>query len=72
MSSSSAGGFDVGFREVGSMDEVGGHDSDGAGGPEFEAWVISFDVEHEGGAVPEMVSCHCGCNELCQALRILE
>ena len=34
------------------MEEVGGHDSYGVGGPEFEAWVILFDVEHEGGAVP--------------------
>jgi len=32
----------------------GGHDADGVGRPEFEAWVFVVDVEYEGGAVPEM------------------
>ena len=64
--------FDVGVREVGSVEEVGGRDSDGEGGPEFETWVILFDVEHDGGAVPEMISRHCGCNVLCQASGVLE
>ena len=27
------------------MEEVGGRDSDGVGGPELEAWVVLFDVE---------------------------
>ena len=52
------------------MEEVGGRDSDGVGGPEFEAWVILFDVEHKGSAVPEMVSRYCCRHELCQASRV--
>ena len=54
------------------MEEIGGRDADGAGGPEFETWVILFDVEHEGGKNPEMVSRHCGCNVRCQASMVLE
>ena len=36
------------------MEEVGGRDSDGVGGPELEAWVVLFDVEDKRGRVPEM------------------
>ena len=54
------------------MEEVGSRDSDGVGGPEFEAWVISFDVEHEGGAGPEVGCRHRSCNVPCQALRVVE
>ena len=36
------------------MEEVGGRDADGVGGPEFEAWAVVVDVEYEGGTVPEM------------------
>ena len=71
-SSSSACRFYVGVQEVGSMEEIGGQDSDGVSGPEFETWVILFDVEHKGGAVPGMVSHHCSCNVLCQASRVWE
>ena len=54
------------------MEEVGGRDSDGVCGPDFETWVVLFDVEHDGGEIPEMVSRHCSCNVLCQALMVLE
>ena len=54
------------------MEEVGSHDSDGVGGPEFEAWVILFDVKHEGGAGPEVGGRHRSCDELGQAFGVLE
>ena len=54
------------------MEEVGGHDSDGVGGPELEAWVILFDVKDKRGGVPEVDSRHCGCDELELAFGILE
>ena len=49
------------------MEEVGGRDSDIVGGSEFKAGVIFADVEHQRGAVPEMVSRHHGCDVLFQA-----
>ena len=50
----SQAGLDVGVREVCSVEEVGGCDSDGVGRPELEAWIIFIDIEDEQGGVPEM------------------
>ena len=42
------------------------------GGPEFEAWVILFDVEYDGAGVPDMDSRHVCYDELGLAFGILE
>ena len=39
------------------MEEVGGRDVNGVSGPEFEAWVVVVDVEHEGDTGSEMGTC---------------
>ena len=52
--------------------EVGGSDSNGVGGPEFETGIIFIDVKHQGGAAPEMGCHHGGCDVLLQAARVFE
>ena len=54
------------------MEEVGSRDMEGVSGPAFEAWIILFDVEYDGGGVPGVGSHH-GCrDELGLASGILE